>query len=256
MRIDKYCAAHYGSRTKAADAAERGEIRLNGKRAKPADEVKEGDKVEFIEPKENYVSHGGAKLARAIETFGIDCAGKIFADIGASTGGFTDCLLQHGAKKVYCVDVGESLLDEKLQGDERIVPMENTNARYLTEESFAEVPNGVVIDVSFISLRLLLPVLYRIVQEGGIVLALIKPQFECEDKRLLSKSGIVTDPKLRRKIVAKIYAACVENGLQPLNIVNAPVREKKNIEYVIYLQKGEVKPMSLQEICDKADKIV
>jgi 23S rRNA (cytidine1920-2'-O)/16S rRNA (cytidine1409-2'-O)-methyltransferase len=256
MRIDKYSATHYGSRTKAADAADRGEIRLNGKIAKPSDEVKEGDKVEFIEPQEKYVSHGGAKLARAIETFQIDCEGKIFADIGASTGGFTDCLLQHGARKVYCVDVGESLLDQKLQGNERIVSMENTNARYLTEKNFADVLDGAVIDVSFISLRLILPILYNIVKEGGIVLALIKPQFECEDKKLLSKSGIVTDPKLRKKIVAKIYAACVENGLQPLNIVNAPVREKKNIEYVIYLKKGEAKPIALQEICDKADKIV
>jgi 23S rRNA (cytidine1920-2'-O)/16S rRNA (cytidine1409-2'-O)-methyltransferase len=164
--------------------------------------------------------------------------------------------LQHGAKKVYCVDVGESLLDEKLQGDERIVPMENTNARYLTKESFADELDGAVIDVSFISLRLILPILYNIVRESGMVLALIKPQFECEDKKLLSKSGIVTDPKLRKKIVAKIYAACVENGLQPLDIVNAPVREKKNIEYVIYLKKGGAKPTSLQKICDKADKIV
>ena len=254
MRVDKYCAEKFGSRTKAAEAAERGEILVNGKTAKPSQEFKEKDVITFLLPENQFVSNGGAKLARGIKQFSFDCKDKVFADIGASTGGFTDCLLQNGAKKVFCVDVGESLLDEKLASDPRIVVMDHTNARFLTKESFPEPLDGAVIDVSFISLRLILPILHDIVKQEGEVLALIKPQFECEDKKLLSKSGIVTDPKLRRKIIAKIYASCIENGLQPINLVNAPLREKKNIEYVIELKKSRTcKPISLDLIYEKAE---
>lgn len=256
MRADKYCAEYYGSRTKAAEAIERGEVLVNGKPVKPSENLKQDDVVEYIQPKESYVSNGGAKLARAVDTFRLNVDGLIFADIGASTGGFTDCLLQNGVKKVYCVDVGESLLDEKLQNDVRIVRMENTNARYLTSRNFPEVLDGAVIDVSFISLQLILPVLYDIVKAGGIVLALIKPQFECENKKLLSKNGIVTDKKLWRKIVQKIYDACVENGLYPQDIVNAPLREKKNVEYVILLKKDAENYADKRSIGDKADRLI
>ena len=241
MRADLYFAEKYGSRNKAAEAIERGEVLVNKKRIKPSREISEADSVEFITPAVQFVSNGGYKLARAVEAFGFDCRGKIFADIGASTGGFTDCLLQNGAKKVYCVDVGESLLHEKLTGDKRVKVMENTNARYLTAEDFTDTLDGAVIDVSFISLRLILPVLYEIVKSGGDILALIKPQFECEDKKLLSKSGIVTDKKLRKKIVSDIYDRCLENGLAPQDIVNAPLKEKKNVEYVIWLKKDGVR---------------
>lgn len=260
MRIDKYCAERFPdlfpSRTKAAEAASRGEILLNGKEAKPAEEVKEGDDVSFREADERFVSNGGAKLSRAIKTFSIDCTGKTFADISASTGGFTDCLLQNGAKKVFCVDVGESLLDPKIKKDPRTVCMDNTNARFLKKEDFSEGLDGIVIDVSFISLRLILPVLRELIDEDGVVLALVKPQFECENKKLLSKRGIVTDPKLRKKIIEKIYFSCVENGLQPLGIVNAPLRERKNLEYVLYLKKGRVKALSVQEIIEKSEQTI
>ena len=256
MRADKYCAEHFGSRTKAAEAIERGEVFINGKKIKPSDEVKEGDEVQYIIPEESYVSSGGNKLARAIKNFSFSVKNMVFADLGASTGGFTDCLLQNGAKKVYCVDVGESLLDKKLQEDKRIVRMENTNARYLKAENFADELDGAVIDVSFISLRLILPVLYEIVKPKGVVLALIKPQFECENKKLLSKSGIVTDKKLRRKIVEKIYDSCVENRLYPQNLVNAPLRERKNVEYVILLKKDALSYADKKTIGDKADNLI
>lgn len=260
MRVDKYCAEHFperfSSRTKAAEAANRGEILLNGKEAKPSDEVKEGAEISFCRKETAFVSNGGAKLAQAIRVFAVDCKGKVFADVGASTGGFTDCLLQNGAQRVYCVDVGESLLDPKIKNDPRTVCMDNTNARFLRKDSFPEALDGIVIDVSFISLRLILPVLRELIEDGGIVLALIKPQFECENKKLLSKSGIVTDPKLRKKIIEKIYFSCMENGLQPIGIVNAPVREKKNIEYVIYLKKGEDKPLTVREIIERSEQTV
>ena len=131
MRADKYFADKFGSRTKAAEAIEKGLVLINGKAIKPKTEINADDTIEFILPKESFVSNGGYKLDRALKTFAFNCAEKTFVDIGASTGGFTDCLLQNGAKKVYAIDVGESLLHESLVGDARIIPMENTNARYL-----------------------------------------------------------------------------------------------------------------------------
>lgn len=256
MRADKYCAEKYGSRTKAAQAIVRGEVLVNGKTVRPADEIGEKDEVVFLAPQEHYVSNGGYKLSKALQTFGVNVKGKVFADIGASTGGFTDCLLQRGAKKVYCVDVGESLLDPSLRGDERIVNMENVNARFLQKEDFPESLDGVVIDVSFISLGLILPVLYDIVSPQGTIFALIKPQFECENKRELSKSGIVTDGKKRRKIVEKIYDECIACGLYPIDLVNAPLREKKNVEYVIWLGKDAPACADRKTIGEKADRLL
>ena len=258
MRADKYCAGHYGSRTKAAQAIDRGEVQVNGKTVRPSDEIDDNDTVVFLPSQERYVSNGGYKLSRALRAFRekVDVGGKIFADIGASTGGFTDCLLQFGAKKVYCVDVGESLLDSSLCGDGRIVNMENVNARFLKKEDFPQPLDGVVIDVSFISLELILPVLFDITSPQGVVLALIKPQFECNNKRELSKSGIVTDGKKRRKIVEKIYDACIAAGLYPVDIVNAPLRQKKNVEYVILLGKEQGLCADRKTIGDQSEHLI
>lgn len=256
MRADKHCAEKYGSRTKAAEAIGRGEVLVNGRIIKPSDEISETDFVEYKIPESSFVSNGGYKLARAVDVFSFDCKNKIFADIGASTGGFTDCLLQNGAQKVYCVDVGESLLAQRIAKDRRIVRMENTNARYLTAKDFPDELDGVVIDVSFISLRLILPVLYKIVKSKGEILALIKPQFECENKKMLTKSGIVRDKKLRRKIVENIYGCCLENFLFPQNIINAPLREKKNVEYIVLLKKDAEKYASVEEIGRKSEELI
>ena len=256
MRADRYCAAKYGSRTKAAEAIERGEVLVNGKPVRPADEIEGDDAVEYLVPAERYVSNGGYKLARALRAFGTDVRGKVFADIGASTGGFTDCLLQSGAKKVYCIDVGESLLDPSLRGDGRIVNQENVNARFLKKEDFPEPLDGIVIDVSFIRLELILPVLRDIVSPRGVVLALVKPQFECDGKRQLSKSGIVTDARRRRKIVERIYDACLENELYPQDLVNAPLRERKNVEYVLLLGRNKAACADKKAIGDKADRLI
>ena len=202
MRADKYFAEKFGSRTKAAEAIEKGLVLVNGKPIKAKTEIAENAEITYVEAKELFVSNGGYKLYRAIQFFSFDCADKIFVDIGASTGGFTDCLLQNGAKKVYTVDVGESLLHESLLEDNRIVQMENTNARYLTKTDFLDEIDGVVTDVSFISLRLIFPVIQEILSINGDAFVLVKPQFECEKKHI-GKSGIVT-PAAHAEIVKKV----------------------------------------------------
>ena len=132
MRADKYFAEQFGSRTKAAEAIEKGWVLINGKQIKPKTEILETDEISIVSTEERFVSNGGYKLSKGLKEFSFDCTNKVFVDIGASTGGFTDCVLQNGAKKVYAVDVGESLLHSSLLADNRIIRMENTNARYLT----------------------------------------------------------------------------------------------------------------------------
>ncbi|MBQ8429167.1 MAG: TlyA family RNA methyltransferase [Clostridia bacterium] len=254
MRADKYFSERYGSRTKAAEAIEKGLVLVNGKLIKPKTEISENDEIQFITPTENYVSNGGYKLARAIERFNFSCKDLIFADIGASTGGFTDCLLQNGAKKVYTVDVGESLLHESLCGDSRIVQMENTNARYLTKADFSDEIDGIVADVSFISLRLIFPVIKEILQNNGHAFVLIKPQFECENKHI-GKSGIVAT-SAHADIVKKVLEYAEENGLYPHAIVNAPVRKGKNIEYVLYVRPTYVNAMDKQSVINAVKALV
>jgi 23S rRNA (cytidine1920-2'-O)/16S rRNA (cytidine1409-2'-O)-methyltransferase len=248
MRADKYFADKFGSRTKAAEAIEKGLVLVNGKEIKAKTEIKETDVITFVKAEELFVSNGGYKLDRALKTFAFDCSGKVFADIGASTGGFTDCLLQYGAAKVYAIDVGESLLHESLLGDERIIPMENVNARYLEKEDFDCEIDGVVTDVSFISLRLIFPVIKRILKSDGNAFVLIKPQFECEKKHI-GKSGIVTT-SAHAEIVKKVLNYLKENELYPYGIVNAPIRKGKNVEYILHIRpiaKGAMLDMTVVE---------
>ena len=254
MRADKYFAEKFGSRTKAAEAIEKGLVLVNGKQIKPKTEIADTDEIVFIVADEQFVSNGGYKLERAIKTFEIACKDKIFADIGASTGGFTDCLLQHGAAKVYAIDVGESLLHESLQNHEKIVRMENTNARYLTKDDFPEPLDGIVTDVSFISLRLIFPVIKEILHENGSAFALIKPQFECENKHI-GKSGIVA-PSAHAEIVKKVLGYLTESGLYAHGIVNAPVRKGKNIEYVLYIRPIWQGAKTEKEITDRVRELV
>ena len=254
MRADKYFSEHYGSRTKAAEAIEKGLVLVNGKPIKPKTEILESDTIEFITPTESFVSNGGYKLARALERFEFSCRNLVFVDIGASTGGFTDCLLQNGAKKVYTVDVGESLLHDSLQGDSRIVQMENTNARYLTRTDFPEEIDGIVADVSFISLRLIFPVIKAILRENGHAFVLIKPQFECENKHI-GKSGIVAT-SAHAEIVKKVLGYAEENGLYPHAIVNAPVRKGKNIEYILYVRPTYVRALDKQCVLNEIKAFV
>ena len=235
MRADKFFAEKFGSRTKAAEAIEKGLVLVNGKEIKVKAEVLETDEITYVQAKEYFVSNGGYKLARAINEFAFSCLDKRAADIGASTGGFTDCLLQNGAKRVYAVDVGESLLHESLKTNERVSIMDNVNARYLTKTDFPEEINLITTDVSFISLRLILPSIADILSVDGDAFVLIKPQFECEKKNI-GKSGIVKTAA-HGDIVKKILSFSIDLGLYPYGIVNAPIRKGKNVEYVAWLRK-------------------
>lgn len=236
MRIDKFFAEKYGSRTKAADAIIKGLVLVNGKRVNSSYEVKEGDAFEFLQAEASFVSAGGYKLQKALKDFDFSVEGKIFADVGASTGGFTDCLLQNGAKKVYCIDVGESQLDKSLK-DKNVVVIDNYNARNLDKSLFSEPLDGAVIDVSFISLTYILGAVASVLENGKIVLALIKPQFECEGKNV-GKNGIVKSADMHKKIIAKIYNFANSVNLAPIKITNAPEVKGKNKEYVISMICG------------------
>lgn len=235
MRIDKYFAEKYGSRTKAAEAVQGGLVLVNGKAVAPSYEVKESDSFTFKQAEESFVSAGGYKLSKAIKDFGIDVGGKVFADIGASTGGFTDCLLQYGAKKVYCIDVGESQLSPKLK-EKNVVVIDNFNARNLNKELFHDKINGATVDVSFISLTYILGGVAEILESGAQVFALIKPQFECESSRV-GKNGIVRGQEIHKRIITKIYNFAKSVDLAPKKLTNAPICREKNLEYVILLQK-------------------
>ncbi len=236
MRIDIYLASRFGSRTKAARAIERGLVFVNGKAVHPSYEVDGSEEFVFIEADESYVSQGGFKLSKALNDFGFDVNDKVFADIGASTGGFTDCLLRHGARKVYCIDVGESQLDGSLR-DKNIVIIDNFNARNLTAQLFSEPLDGIVIDVSFISLTYILDKAAAVLVDGKHIIALIKPQFECESKSV-GKNGIVKDIGMRQRIVGKIIDFAVGCGLAPLKLTTAPVVKGKNIEYLVLFEKN------------------
>lgn len=236
MRIDVYLAQKFGSRTKAATAVNKGLVLVNGKKVTRSYEVKDGDAVEIIEAEENFVSAGGFKLAKALKDFDFCVKDKIFADIGASTGGFTDCLLQNGAKKVYCIDVGQSQLDEKLKV-KNVVIIDGFNARNLNGDLFEEALDGAVIDVSFISLTYVLGAVANTLENGKNVLALIKPQFECAS-RSVGKNGIVRDDKIKAKIIEKIYNFALSVDLAPKKLTAAPIVKGKNIEFVILLEKG------------------
>ena len=254
MRADKYFSERYGSRTKAAEAIEKGLVLVNGKPIKAKTEIKETDSITFIQEKELFVSNGGYKLSRAIQYFSVDCKDKICADIGASTGGFTDCLLQNGAKKVYAIDVGESLLHEKLINDNRVVVMDNTNARYLEKSAFGEEIDCVVTDVSFISLRLIFPVIHAILKADGEAFVLIKPQFECENQHI-GKSGIVA-PSAHVSIVRKVLQYLAEYELYPRGIVNAPIRKGKNVEYILSIGRDFKKAKREEELLLEVKRLV
>ena len=254
MRADKFFSDRFGSRTKSAEALKQGLVLRDGKVLSPDSEVSEGDAFEFLSPEEQFVSNGGYKLARGLDVFGVDVSGKTYCDLGASTGGFTDCLLQNGAARVYAVDVGESQLAPHLARDTRVVVMDRTNARYLGAEQFAEPIDGVTVDVSFISLTLILPAVARILREGGHAFVLIKPQFECGG-RGLNKHGILKDAAARRAIVEEIARFACSLGLRPLQLTNAPLRARKNVEYILYLQKREDASIDCAAFARQADEL-
>jgi 23S rRNA (cytidine1920-2'-O)/16S rRNA (cytidine1409-2'-O)-methyltransferase len=213
-----------------------GEVRVDGQRgAKPSQLVTPRMHLEVIEPPA-FVSRGGAKLDAALATFGLDVAGKRCADVGASTGGFTDCLLQRGAAQVFAVDVGHGILHWKLRQDPRVVVLERTNVRYLPAlESNVDL---VTIDVAFISLRLVLPVVAGWLAPGGDVVALVKPQFEA-GRKAVGKGGVVRDPAVHRHVLDGTVAAMQAAGLGVQAVLRSPLRGPKgNVEFLMWGRQG------------------
>lgn len=236
MRLDVYAAQKFSSRSKAAAAIKRGAVLVNGKPRDVAYEVKDSDVVQFLDEEITFVSAGGYKLYKALCDFKLGVSGMVFADIGASTGGFTDCLLKAGAKKVYCIDVGESQLDATLL-NKNIVVVDGYNARNLSRDLFAEELDGITIDVSFISLTYVLGPVSEVLSNNKCVLALIKPQFECESRHV-GKNGILRGADRHRVVIEKIYNFALLCNLAPKAITRAPEVKGKNLEYVIWLEKG------------------
>ncbi len=198
-----------------------------------------------------FVSRGGEKLDYALTAFGIDVAGLVCADFGASTGGFTDALLQRGASRVYAIDVGYGQLDYRLRRDPRVVVMERTNVRYL--ERLPEPVDLVTIDVSFISLRLVLPAARRVLRPGGRVIALIKPQFEAGRGRV-GKGGIVRDPAVHREVLETVLASAIEQGFTPAGLVRSPILGAEgNVEFLALLRLDTQMPtVSLESLIASA----
>lgn len=204
-----------------------------------------------------YVSRGGLKLEKAMNQFGILLEDKICMDVGASTGGFTDCMLQNGAKKVFSVDVGHGQLDWKLRQDERVVCMEKTNIRYVTKEDIKEELDFASIDVSFISLTKVLGPVMDLLKENGQIVCLIKPQFEAGREKV-GKKGVVRDKKVHYEVVEQIVTFAKEHGLKPLHLEFSPIKGPEgNIEYLLQIEKTKVEPdyeipFSIDEVIKKS----
>jgi 23S rRNA (cytidine1920-2'-O)/16S rRNA (cytidine1409-2'-O)-methyltransferase len=203
---------------------------------KPGARVAVGVEI-AVQARPRFVSRGGEKLDAALERFGLDVTGAVAADVGASTGGFTDCLLQRGARRVYAIDVGYGQLDWRLRKDPRVVVLERTNVRYL--ESLPEPVDLVTADVSFISLGLILPVVVRWLRPGGRVVALIKPQFEA-GRREVGRGGVVRDPVVRRVVLERVVGAAAELGLGLHGLMISPLRGPAgNVEFLGWWELGE-----------------
>ena len=224
----------------------------NQKEDKAGTMISETQKVEVRGGELKYVSRGGLKLEKAIDTFDVLLTDKVCMDIGASTGGFTDCMLQNGASKVFAVDVGYGQLAWKLRCDERVINMERTNIRYVTLEDTKEPLDFASVDVAFISLKLVLPVAYNLLCDDGEVVALIKPQFEA-GKEKVGKKGVVKDIAVHKEVVAGIYDFVIDNGFGVLGLDFSPIKGPEgNIEYLIHLKKNAETKVNREE----TDRIV
>lgn len=199
------------------------------------------DEIEVRGEEPKYVSRGGLKLEKAFQEFPIHCDGKICMDIGASTGGFTDCMMQNGAKKVYAVDVGYGQFAWKLRQDQRVVCMEKTNIRYVTPDDIGEKIGFVSIDVSFISLTKVLPPVKELLSDDAELICLIKPQFEA-GKEKVGKKGVVRDGAVHREVIANVAVHAAEQGFSVEGLSFSPVKGPEgNIEYLLYLRNGAVR---------------
>lgn len=243
------------TRTRAQSYIMSGIVFVNGQRSdKAGTPVAPDAEIEVRGHTLRYVSRGGLKLEKAMREFPITLTDCICADIGASTGGFTDCMLQNGARKVYAVDVGYGQLDWRLRSDERVVCMERTNARYLTHEEIPDALDFASVDVSFISLGLILPALAGLLKERGQVVCLVKPQFEAGREKV-GKKGVVRDPTVHLEVLEQFLRHAKENHFTVLGLTFSPIRGPEgNIEYLGYLQLGaedaETRAFDLRALVD------
>lgn len=233
---------HAQSREKAKAIIMAGCVYVNDQKEDKAGAMFDEDKAK-IEVRGNtlkYVSRGGLKLEKAMNHFDITLEGKVCMDIGASTGGFTDCMLQNGAAKVYSVDVGHGQLDWKLRNDERVVCMEKTNFRYMVREDIDDDLDFASVDVSFISLTKILGPAYSLLKDNGQMVCLIKPQFEA-GKEKVGKKGVVRDPEVHKEVIEKVIDFASSIGFEILNLEFSPIRGPEgNIEYLLHIYKSGI----------------
>lgn len=239
IRLDVYLTENgfFPTREKSKAAIMEGLVFVNGQKEDKAGlMIKEDALVEYRGEKLKYVSRGGLKLEKAVKVFNIEFENKICVDIGSSTGGFTDLMLQMGAKKVFAVDCGTNQLDYKLRTNEKVVVMENTNARYLKKQDLGdEIIDFVTMDVSFISLSKILPVIKDILKETGEAVLLIKPQFEA-GKELVEKNGVVKDKKIHASVIKEVIGFCKEYDMSICGLDFSPIKGPAgNIEYLLYI---------------------
>lgn len=243
------------SRSMAQRLVMAGQVRVDGEVVlKPSFNVKEGSVVTLDRPP-RFVSRGGEKLEAALVAFGLDSiAGWVCADVGASTGGFTDCLLQHGAGKIYAIDVGYGILHWKLRQDKRVVNLERTNARNIKQ--LPEPVRLISIDASFISLRNLLPVVKQWLDPaGGVIVALIKPQFEAGREESARGEGVIRNPDTHKRILSEILGFSVEQGCSPTGLVRSPLLGPKgNVEFLVRLEPGASQEETIPELVERMFK--
>ena len=226
------------SREKAQRIIRTGRVRVNGQvQSKPGNQFDIDDKLEVEEP-DRFVSRGGEKLLGALEAFPIELDSRVCLDIGSSTGGFTDCMLQHGASRVYAIDVGKGQLHWKLRNDERVVAMEGINARYLKADDITEQASFAASDLSFISLTKVLPAVTPLLEKGAEMVTLIKPQFEAGPEKV-GKGGVVWDPEVHEEVVKRIHLFGVEElGLEWMGLETSPLKGPAgNIEFLAHWKK-------------------
>ncbi len=217
-----------------------GLVEVDGRRVdKPGTPVADDAELRVSEPERSFASRGGLKLAAALDRLGVDPAGRICLDVGASTGGFTDCLLQRGARRVYALDVGYGQLDDRLRRDPRVVVMDRVNARHLAADALPEEVSLVTVDVSFISLLKVVPALLPHLAPGGLLLALVKPQFEA-GREQVGKGGVVRDEAVRRVVIAGVAEQLAALGLELEDIVDSPVHGARgNREAFALLERSD-----------------
>lgn len=254
VRLDQlvYDLGFTESRERAKTTIMSGLVFVNGQRAdKPGMSVSPDAKIEVHGDALPFVSRGGFKLDKALKVFPVDPSGKVCIDCGASTGGFTDVLLQHGAARVYAVDVGYGQLAWKLRNDERVINLERTNLRYVTEEQIPETLDIAVMDVSFISIRLVLPAVKQLLKPGADIICLIKPQFEA-GREEVGKKGVVRDESVHKEVVNGILQFAPTIGLSVMGLDFSPIKGPEgNIEYICHMKNG-----SFETVFPDVDAIV